>query len=54
MRRFLLASAVVAAVAGGVGAGPAMAYCQDKYRPLCLNDCMLTIDPQNPIKACPK
>lgn len=54
MRRFLLASAVVAAVVGGIAAAPSMANCEPEYKPLCLNDCMLTIDPQNPIKACPK
>ncbi len=54
MSRFLLASAVVAAVVGGVAAGPASAYCDPKYKPLCLNDCQLTIDPANPIKACPR
>lgn len=54
MRRFLLSSALVAAVVGGVATAPASAYCDPKYRPLCLNDCMLTIDPHDPIKACPR
>lgn len=54
MRRFLLVAAVVAASVGTLGAGPASAYCDPDYRPLCLNDCMLTIDPHDPIKACPR
>ncbi|HEX8003397.1 MAG TPA: hypothetical protein VF519_11955 [Mycobacteriales bacterium] len=52
MRRLVLA-VIVAAAAGGVAA-PASAYCDPKYEPLCLNDCILTVDPQHPIKACPR
>jgi len=54
MRRVLLASAVVAAVAGGLAAAPATAYCDPRYAPLCLNDCLLTVDPQHPVKTCPR
>lgn len=38
MRR-LLVGAVVAASLGSLGAGPATAVCDPKYRPLCLSDC---------------
>lgn len=53
MRRLMIVALVAAAV-GGVGAGTASAYCDPKYRPLCLNDCQLEVDPQEPIKACPR
>ena len=53
MRRLVIV-AVIAAAAGGVAVSPASAYCDPDYRPLCLNDCMLTIDPQEPIRACPR
>lgn len=54
MRRFLLAAALATATVGTLAVGPASANCEPQYRPLCLNDCMLTIDPHDPIKACPR
>ena len=49
MRRLMVAALFTVAV-GTIGAAPADAYCDPKYRPLCLNDCII----QNPLGACPR
>lgn len=59
MRRLLLAAAFAAAVTGSLGAGSASAYCDEKYEPLCLNDCVVSLpEPRDPLawvfRVCPR